>query len=210
MSAGSAQPWCIRLGSEGDASPIAALYAPIVLETTISFELDPPAAAEMARRIATVLRDNRPWLVCVSGPDLLGYAYAGRYRERAAYNWSVESSVCVAPIARGCGIGRGLYESLLAVLALQGFRRVYAALALPNQASVALHRAAGFEPVGTFREAGYKQGQWQDVEWWQRRLDAPAGSPSAPEPVLTLDQARLAPGWNQALGRGLQFLRPRP
>ena len=200
-------PMHIRLASENDAVQIASMYAPIVENTAISFELEPPDATEMARRITNVLQGGRPWLVCDSGSQLLGYAFAGRYRERPAYNWSVESSVCVAASARGQGIGRALYESLLAVLALQGFKRVYAAIAMPNEPSIALHRATGFERVGTFRDAGYKHGQWRDVEWWQRLLEAPPGSPTAPDPLWTLDQIRDTAGLNEALNQGLRFLR---
>jgi phosphinothricin acetyltransferase len=197
----------IRLVTEQDAPEIAATYETIVRDTAISFELEPPGAVEISRRITALLEGGRPWLVCASDSAPLGYAYAGRYRERAAYRWSVESSIVVAAEARGRGIGRALYTSLLAVLSLQGFRRVYAAIAIPNDASVALHRAVGFERAGTLREAGYKFGRWHDVEWWQRLLDAPAGSPQAPEPPMSLEDAQRHADWGEALDCGLKFLR---
>ena len=196
----------IRLVRADDAAQIAATYEPIVRDTAISFELEPPDAVEVTRRIEATFAGERPWLVCARDSEVLGYAYAGRYRERPAYMWSVESSIVVAPATRGVGVVRGLYTSLLAVLALQGFKRVYAAIAQPNDASARLHRAVGFERVGTFLDAGYKLGHWHDVEWWQCLLEAPEGSPRAPDPPLTLDAAQRHPGWDEALSRGLCFL----
>jgi len=154
----------VRLASSADASAIAAIYAPVVLETATSFEAEPPDAAEMTARMAAV-HPSHPWLVAEEEGQVLGYAYAGAHRSRAAYQWSVEPSVYVASGAQGRGIGRRLYTALFAVLRIQGFIRAYAGITLPNEASLGLHRAFGFEDVGVYRNVGYKHGQWWDV-WW--------------------------------------------
>ena len=168
----------IRDARDDDAGDIAAIYAPIVEETTISFELEAPSASEMLARIQRVRASAKPWLVAELDGRLVAYSYAGRYRERPAYRWSVESSICVSRDCRGRGIGRELYAALLRALAESGIRSVYAAIARPNPASERLHKALGFEMIGTFRDAGFKHGAWRDVDWWQRQLGdgrAPSG-----------------------------------
>ena len=167
---------CIRIASTGDARAIAAIYAPYVTDTVISFELEPPGEIEMAGRIDGVLR-RLPWLVCEQDGDILGYAYASRHRERTAYQWSVDAAVYVAPRAHRRGVGRSLYAVLLAVLRLQGLQGVFAGIALPNDASVGLHEAMGFAPVGVYRRVGFKLGAWRDVGWWGMAL-----GPAAPDP----------------------------
>ncbi len=109
--------------------------------------------------------------------DVIGYAKAGRWRERAAYQWTAEIGLYVADGVRGNGVGRALYTELLAELTARGFRSVIACVTLPNDPSTALHRAFGFASVGTVREAGYKLGAWHDVELWQKRLATAAGEP---------------------------------
>lgn len=157
---------------------MAAIYAPVVAETAVSFEVDPPDADAMARRIETTLA-RLPWLAAEDGAGLLGYAYAARHRERAAYAWSVDVSVYVAERARRRGVGRALYEPLLALLDALGFHRAYAGITLPNEASVGLHAALGFRFLGRYGEVGWKLGAWHDVGWWERALapDEPAPGP---------------------------------
>ena len=164
----------VRLATPDDASAIAAIYAPVVLETATSFEMTPPDAAEMERRMAAVL-PSHPWIVAEEDGRVLGYAYAGAHRSRAAYQWSVEPSVYVAAEAQGRGIGRRLYTALFAVLRAQGFVRAYAGITIPNEASLGLHRAFGFEDVGVYRSVGYKHGAWHDVWWGALDLLSPAG-----------------------------------
>jgi phosphinothricin acetyltransferase len=136
----------IRLATEDDAVQIAEIYAPFCRETPISFETEPPAAGEMRERIARTVK-SYPWLVCDDGGQILGYAYASRHRERAAYRWSVDVSVYVREGRRRTGLGRALYTSLFALLRLQGFQNALAGATLPNSGSVGLHEAMGFEPV---------------------------------------------------------------
>jgi L-amino acid N-acyltransferase YncA len=168
----------IRAATTEDAAACAAIYAPYVTDTTISFETDPPTQAEMAERIAAAERTHA-WLVLEDledGGRVVGYAYAGPWRSRAAYRWTCETSIYLEIGRRRTGSGRALYEALLARLVERGFRTAVAGMTLPNEASIALHRAMGFEPVGTFREVGRKHGQWYDVAWAQRSLQTPVVS----------------------------------
>ena len=159
----------IRDVAPGDERAIARIYAPIVEGTIISFEEEPPGPGEFARRIARVT-ENYPWLVAERDRAVMAYAYGTRWRERRAYRHSVEVTVYVDASAHRMGLGRALYEELFARLHARGFHRAFAGISMPNDASVSLHQAVGFEPVGTFRQAGYKFGRWIDVSWWQRAL----------------------------------------
>lgn len=163
-----------------DSAACAAIYAPFVSSSAVSFEDVAPDAAEFARRIeATSAR--HPWLVAERDGEVTGYAYASPYRERAAYRWAAEAAVYVGEAHRRRGVGRQLYAALFELLARQGLRTVCAGVTLPNPASVALHEACGFTPVGVYRRIGYKRGQWWDVGWWQLELAAAEGDPP-PEP----------------------------
>ncbi len=159
----------IRPATTADAPAIQAIYAPIVEQTPISFEEAPPSVDEMAARI-TDIQTRYPYLVAERAGEILGYAYAGRYKERHAYRWSTEVTAYVAEQARGSGIGRLLYRNLLDRLDAAGFHTAIAIIALPNPASVALHESVGFTHVGTFREVGHKFGRWHDVGHWQRLI----------------------------------------
>lgn len=152
-----------------DAEAIAQIYRPLVETTTISLEEVAPDAAEMAQRIACVSA-SYPWLVGERDGTMLGYAYAGRHRERACYRYSVDVSVYVASNTRRNGVGSGLYAALLTRLRSMGFHRAFAGIALPNPASVALHHKFGFERVGVYREVGFKFGSWIDVYWCELAL----------------------------------------
>jgi phosphinothricin acetyltransferase len=181
----------IRLAGPADAPACREIYAPFVRDTAITFETELPSEAAFADRLVET-RGERPWLVCEDDGRILGYAYASRHRSRDAYRWAVESSVYVAEDARRRGVGRGLYESLFAVLEHQGYRTVYAGITVPNPPSTALHEALGFERVGTYEDVGYKHGEWHDVAWWGRSLRDDEGPPSTPTPVDSLDGDVLA------------------
>ncbi|MBL4877525.1 MAG: N-acetyltransferase [Hyphomonas sp.] len=169
----------IRLAAPEDAGWITDIYAPIVEETVISFELTPPSVSEMAERIQTTL-ETFPWLAAEENGQPLGYAYASSHRARAAYQWSCDVSVYVAPVARRRNVGQRLYIELLEVLKRQGFHNAFAGIALPNVPSVTLHERLGFEHLGTYRNVGYKLDAWHDVGWWQKRLSNVSGDLSAP------------------------------
>jgi L-amino acid N-acyltransferase YncA len=168
--------------AERDAAACAAIYLPYVRDTVISFEEVAPTAAEMSARIARLTKTHA-WLVADDGGEVLGYAYGCPHRERAAYRWAAEVSVYVDPRHQRRGAGRALYEGLCGLLAKRGYRLALAGIALPNDASVALHEACGFRPVGVYRRIGFKLGAWWDVGWWQLELiSAGAELPAEPGP----------------------------
>jgi L-amino acid N-acyltransferase YncA len=194
-------PPTIRLATPDDAEQVLAVYAPYC-HTPISFETEPPSAEEVRGRLAKVLGPY-PWLLCEGGGEVLGYAYATRHRERAAYRWSVDTSVYVRQGRQRRGVGRALYTSLLAVLPLQGYVNAYAGVTLPNPASLGLHRAMGFEPVGVYERVGFKNGAWHDVAWFQRPLRP---RPDEPPPPTRLEEVRHTSAWDEALSGGLRLL----
>jgi len=159
----------VRPASVADAPALLAIYRPYVLETAVSFETVPPTVEEFAARIAKVLPVWQ-WLVAERAGQCIGYAYGSRHRERPAYRWSVEVSAYVEPGHQRQGIGRLLYQRLFAALADKGFCNAYAGIALPNAASLALHQAVGFHPIGVFPAVGRKFGRWHDVAWFHRTL----------------------------------------
>jgi len=176
----------LRAATPDDAAAIADIYARFVRETAVSFETEPPDEAAIRGRIEAG-GDLYPWLVAEEEEEegvLLGYAYAARFRDRPAYRFVVETSVYLRAGAEGRGLGRQLYEPLLAMLEAAGFTQAIAAITLPNDASVRLHERLGFERAGTYRQVGWKLGAWHDVGLWQRPL-APAGTPPE-EPVPSL------------------------
>jgi phosphinothricin acetyltransferase len=166
----------IRDAVAADAERCAAVYAPYVLDTAISFEEEPPSAEEMARRIAEYQR-RHAWLVLEQDDDVVGYAYGGPFMARAAYQWATAVSVYLDPARHRSGGGQALYEALFDRLAARGHRTALAGIALPNEASVGLHRALGFELAGTYRRVGWKLGCWHDVAWYQRALADGDGPP---------------------------------
>jgi phosphinothricin acetyltransferase len=205
----------IRAVTLADAAAIQAIYAPYVTDTVISFETTPPSVEDMAARILKAT-GKYPWLVYVTGeqqgsdpqPSITGYAYASPHRERAAYQWSVDVSVYVSPAYHRRSIGRGLYTALFALLRAQGFINAYAGIALPNEGSVGIHTALGFEPVGIYQQVGYKLGRWHDVGWWGLRLTGPTiESTAEPLPPKPISDLMDTPVWSTAMQQGLALIR---
>lgn len=159
----------VRAATTADAAALLDIYRPFVVETAVSFELAPPSVEEFAARIDTALR-SYAWLVAEVDGRPIGYAYATSHRAREAYQWSVETSVYIDRTYRGQGVGKQLYVGLIPALLARGFCNAYAGATLPNDASLALHRAVGFTTIGVFPSVGYKFGQWHDVIWWHLRL----------------------------------------
>lgn len=171
----------VRDATAQDAAACAAIYAPYVAGTSITFDLEAPTPADFAERI-TAAQQAHAWLVAQDDGVVIGYAYAGRYRPRAAYRWSCETSVYLDRGRHGRGGGRVLYAALLDRLAERGDCTAVAGMTLPNEPSIALHTALGFEPIGTFARVGYKDGAWRDVAWMHRDLgEHPPGS--APQEI---------------------------
>jgi phosphinothricin acetyltransferase len=181
----------LRIASAADGPALAAIYAPFVRDTPISFETVPPTADEMRRRIEEVL-DRHVWLVACQGDLVVGYAYASVHRTRAAYGWSVDTTVYLQPSSHRRGIARRLYGALFGILERQGYVNAYAGITLPNPASVGFHESMGYARVGVYRHVGYKLGAWYDVGWWSRALREPAGAPEELRPLRSLDAGVVA------------------
>lgn len=172
----------IRLATPEDGDAFAEIYRPAVVGSPISFEIEPPDGAEMARRVAAALA-RFPWLAFEEGGVAMGYAYAGTHRARPAYQWSAEVSAYVHETMRRRGVARALYTSLFAMLRALGYCNAYAGITLPNAASVGLHESLGFRPVGVFHDVGYKLGRWHDVGWWELPLVDRVAQPHPPRGI---------------------------
>lgn len=174
----------IRFARAEDAQALLDIYAQYI-HTPITFEYELPSAAEFARRISSTLADGYPYLVCQDGDEVLGYAYAHRLGERAAYQWNAELSIYLSSRAAGRGLGTALYLTLMDLLRLQGVKTVCGIVTRPNPASEGLHRALGFRLTGVREKAGYKNGTWHDVMWLEKPLGTYGPQPS---PVLPVGQ----------------------
>ena len=184
----------LRFATPDDGAACAAIYRPYVEASVVSFEQAPPDAAEMAARIARTIQ-RTPWLVAEVDKRVRAYAYASRHRERAAYDWTAETTVYVDAGLTGRGLGRAAMTALLAILRIQGFHLAVAGVTLPNPGSVALHRSLGFARIGEFEAIGYKHGGWHGVEWYGLEMGPrePDPPPIRPLPeILAADGIRVA------------------
>ncbi len=176
----------IRSATPDDAEVIQAIYAPVVSDTTISFELEPPTVEEMRSRIVATTA-SLPWLVGLDDEGaVIGYVYAGKHRERAAYQWAVDVTAYVHLNHRCQGVGKALYERMFDLLTAAGYCQAFAGIALPNAASIALHESVGFAHIGVYRNVGFKRGAWHDVAWWQKELQLPVEPKTPQRPALNL------------------------
>lgn len=178
-----------RVATADDALAMLAIYEPYCTSSNVSFEVIAPTEQQMRERIAGVT-ERYPWLVAEVEGVVVGYVYANKLRERAAYRWSVEVAVYVALHQQRRGLARALYATLFEVLKLQGYRQAYASITLPNVASASLHESLGFERVGTFPKVGYKLGRWLDVGWWRLELNVDNGEPTEPKKLVEIFSTR--------------------
>jgi L-amino acid N-acyltransferase YncA len=186
----------VRLATPADGAACAAIYAPYVTGTAVSFELVPPDAAEMGARIARTI-ERTPWVVVEVEGVVRAYAYGMRHRERAAYDWTVETTVYVDREHTGKGLGRTAMRAVLAIVRLQGAHLVVAGVTQPNPGSSGLHAALGFRRVGEYEAIGWKAGAWHGVEWFALEL-APRDEP--PTPLIPLPYLVGTPALEAALG----------
>ncbi len=179
-------PVTLRIAVPEDAAALLEIYAPYVRNTAVTFEYDVPSEAEFSARIRSVL-ERYPYLVAQRGSALAGYAYAAPFKERAAYDWAVETTVYVAESAKGAGIGRRLYGALEQCLAAQGILNLNACIAYPpkedaylTQDSAAFHAHMGYTQAGMFRQCGYKFDRWYDMIWMEKHI----GIHTTPAPAV--------------------------
>jgi phosphinothricin acetyltransferase len=190
----------IRIARDEDAAAIHAIYAPHVNEGVATFETVLPGTEAMRERIRARL-PHYPWLVWEEQGTVLAYAYAGRFRERAAYDWIAETSIYVDARAQRRGIARRLYTALLDTLRLQGLTQAVGVITVPNPVSVGFHESLGFEPAGVWRHCGWKLGRWWDVGVWQKELQAAANPPPA---VMPFASVARRPAWTALLEQALR------
>ena len=181
---------CIRVATPADLPAILAIYAPYIKETTFTFEYEVPTVEEFRRRIAHTL-EGYPYLVCEEAGVVLGYAYAHRMKERAAYGWNAELSVYLSEAAARRGIGRALYAALMDITQLQGVRNVYGVITGENERSIRFHEALGFTVAGVHHQTGYKNGRWLDVVDMEKRLSGD-DPPSPLRPFSSLEEEVVA------------------
>ena len=179
----------LRFALPEDVSALLDIYAHY-LPTTVTFEYTLPSPAEFARRVAQV-STVYPYLVLVDNQRILGYSYAHPIAERAAYGWGAELSIYLHPGAAGQGLGKRLYQILMELLRQQGVKTVYGLVASPNPASESLHQSLGFQLMGVQHKAGYKNGRWIDLLWYEKPLGPYTPEPSPVIPVKRLPQRRL-------------------
>ena len=172
----------IRAAGEADVVAVTAIYGHHALHGLGTFEEEAPSAADMAARIAQITALGLPYLVADDGGVIIGFAYAAPFRPRAAYRYTVEDSVYVAPGCAGRGVGKALVQRLIEICQGMGLRQMMAVIGdSGNAASIGLHRALGFDPAGVCRSVGFKHGRWVDTVWMQRALnDGDASAPSGP------------------------------
>lgn len=175
----------IRLAREEDIQAILDIYAPHIIDSHHSFEIEVPKLVDFRERVFSTL-ETHPWLVYIWEEQVAGYAYAGPHRSRSSYQWTTESSVYVHPAYHRKGIAKALYEALIELLELQGFVNMYAIIALPNEASIRFHERMGFQPIGICQQVGFKRGQWIDTSWWQYVIHQRPSNPTPPIPFQKL------------------------
>ncbi len=172
-----------RFASVQDSAALLAVYAQYI-ETPITFECTLPAAHDFAERIRSIAAEY-PYLVCEEGGRLIGYAYAHRQMERAAYQWNAELSIYLDQGHTSQGIGKKLYLALMDLLMLQGVKTVYGGVTMPNEKSERLHASLGFKRLGTYHNTGYKCGRWHDVAWFEKPLSS---YEQAPKPITNIHE----------------------
>ena len=193
MQMTSKQKSCVRAATPADAEQLLEIYQPFVKNedsslSNVSFELEPPSLEEFRERIVEISA-RYPYLVAEVEGQLLGYVYCHPYRERLAYQWSVEVTIYLAPAGQGRGLGRLLYETMEKILCLQGITMAYSCITLGNEHSIKMHEALGYRLIGTFTKSGYKNGQWLDTVWLEKQLQP---CPAKPDNMLSWREISLA------------------
>ena len=190
----------LRPATEDDAAEMLALYAPYVIQTTVSSEYEPPSLEEFLGRMRSYTT-RLPWLTCTVDGEVVGYGYASPHRTRAAYQWSVETSIYVAPEWHRHGIAGAIYAALFELLSMQGYYNIYVGITSPNERSMKFHKAMGFIISGAYQESMYKFGQWRDVLWMGKSLRPHEGEP---QPTVPFPEIKDSPLVGRALRQAVQ------
>ena len=185
----------IRLANENDYSSILKIYEPFIRETFVTFEYKVPSFDEFAKRMAKIQKIF-PLLVCEAEGNVAGYAYISRFREREAYDWSVESSIYIDTAHQGKKFGKALYIALVELSELAGYRNIYGVVTMPNEKSEKLHKSLGFETVGTLKNVGYKFGKWLDVKYLSLNIKEYTDSPHKPK---RMDEILVTAEYNEIM-----------
>ena len=193
----------IRSADQQDTEKMLGIYAPYILESTVSFETEVPLPEEFQQRVL-LYQEKLPWLICEINEDLAGYAYATDHRQRKAYEVTKELSVYVHKDYRKLGIGTGLYIALIEILKAQGVSNVLAGITLPNTESVRFHESIGFKPVGVYHNVGYKFGKYHDTGWWELSLDTKKNNPLE---ILGINEILNTKSWEDAIQAGISRIR---
>lgn len=176
-----------RRATEEDVVPILAIYAPYVTDSAITFEYDVPSEEEFRQRIRTISAEY-PYFVCESDGQIIGYAYAHRHMERAAYQWNAEISIYIRQGFTGKGLGKTMCQTLIDLLRLQGIRNVFSCVTIPNERSAHLHHSMEFSTEGIFQNAGYKCGKWQTIAWFRKNIAPYSNEPAPFLPISRIDR----------------------
>lgn len=176
-----------RRATEEDVVPILAIYAPYVTDSAITFEYDVPSEEEFRQRIRTISAEY-PYFVCESDGQIIGYAYAHRHMERAAYQWNAEISIYIRQGFTGKGFGKTMCQTLIDILRLQGIRNVFSCVTIPNERSAHLHHSMEFSTEGIFQNAGYKCGKWQTIAWFRKNIAPYTNEPAPFLPISRIDR----------------------
>ncbi len=176
-----------RRATEEDVVSILAIYAPYVTDSAITFEYDVPSEEEFRQRIRTISAEY-PYFVCESDGLIIGYAYAHRHMERAAYQWNAEISIYIRQGFTGKGLGKTMCQALIDLLRLQGIRNVFSCVTIPNERSAHLHHSMEFSTEGIFQNAGYKCGKWQTIAWFRKNIAPYTNEPAPFLPISRIDR----------------------
>lgn len=193
----------IRLATENDSESLLTIYGEYIRNTAVTFETDIPSVVEFSNRIRNVL-ESTPWLVCEINGENVGYAYASKHRERAAYQWSVDVTVYINPQFHRKYIATALYTALIELLKIQGYYSTYAGVSLPNVNSEGFHESFGFKPVGVFHNVGYKFGEWRDVKWFELRI---LGYFANPEVPITINKIKDTEDFRNIIKNAMQIIK---
>lgn len=176
-----------RRATEEDVVSILAIYAPYVTDSAITFEYDVPSEEEFRQRIR-IISAEYPYFVCESDGQIIGYAYAHRHMERAAYQWNAEISIYIRQGFTGKGLGKTMCQALIDLLRLQGIRNVFSCVTIPNERSAHLHHSMEFSTEGIFQNAGYKCGKWQTIAWFRKNIAPYTNEPAPFLPISRIDR----------------------